>query len=76
MLKAHFKHASSDDAICFNPMETMGDRIRQLREARGWSQQDLAARLSQRLVALGHDPVSGTSVSQWERTETKNLIPI
>lgn len=54
-------------------METMGDRIRQLRESRGWTQQELAERLSVSLRAHGKDPVTSVSVSQWERSETKNI---
>jgi transcriptional regulator with XRE-family HTH domain len=44
-------------------METMGDRIRQLREARGLTQQQLGA-----LVG-----VTKSAVSQWEDGSTKNL---
>jgi transcriptional regulator with XRE-family HTH domain len=46
----------------------MGDRIRMLREAKGWTQDELATRLTARGAA-----VSGNAVSQWERGETTNL---
>lgn len=49
-------------------METMGDRIRRLRESKGWTQEELAQRLTQRGT-----PVTGNAVSQWERSETKNI---
>lgn len=44
-------------------METMGDRIRRLREAKGWTQRELADRVG----------VTEAAVSQWERGETKNI---
>lgn len=44
-------------------METMGTRIRTLREARGWSQSELGD-------AVG---VSKSAVSQWEDDSTKNI---
>ena len=49
-------------------METMGERIRVLRLAKGWSQDVLAARLSKRGAK-----VSGNAISQWERGESKNI---
>lgn len=49
-------------------MQTMGDRIRVLREAKGWTQDGLAARLTARGAK-----VSGNAVSQWERGESKNI---
>lgn len=45
------------------PMETMGDRIRVLRQAKGLSQADLAERLK----------VTHGAVSQWENGGTKNI---
>lgn len=45
------------------PMQTMGDRIRQLREARG---------LTQRQVG-DYCKVTDASVSQWERGATANI---
>lgn len=44
-------------------METMGDRIRVLRDARGFSQEQLA-----KLVG-----VTKSAVSQWESGSTKNI---
>lgn len=49
-------------------METIGDRIRMLRKARDWTQDELARRLAARGA-----PVSVSAISQWERSETKNL---
>jgi transcriptional regulator with XRE-family HTH domain len=49
-------------------MGTMGERIRTLREAKGWTQDELAERLKNRGT-----PVTGNAVSQWERGETKNI---
>jgi transcriptional regulator with XRE-family HTH domain len=45
------------------PMETMGQRIKALREARGMSQQELAD-------AVG---VSKSAVSQWELGQSQNV---
>jgi transcriptional regulator with XRE-family HTH domain len=45
------------------PMQTIGDRIKMLREARGWTQEQLGQILG----------VTRASVSQWERGETKNI---
>lgn len=50
-------------------METMGDRIKRLREAKGWSQQKLADRLRQR----GCEIRTRVSVSYWENGGTKNI---
>lgn len=48
-------------------MDTMGDRIRQLREARGMTQAQLAK-------ACG---VTGSAVSQWETAMTENIkLPV
>lgn len=44
-------------------MQTMGDRIRLLRQARGFSQTDLAERVG----------VTGGAISQWELGGTKNI---
>lgn len=49
-------------------MDTMGKRIRTLREAKGWTQQELAERLTDRGAK-----VSGNAVSQWERDEIENI---
>ena len=49
-------------------METMGDRIRQLRESRGLTLEGLSKRLADRGA-----PVSYSAISQWERGATKNI---
>jgi DNA-binding XRE family transcriptional regulator len=46
-----------------NYMETMGDRIRQLRQSKGWTQEELGARVG----------VSKVAVSQWETGGTSNI---
>lgn len=45
--------------------ETMGARIRRLREARGWSQAELARRMS----------VTRATVHQWEHDTSPNIRP-
>jgi DNA-binding XRE family transcriptional regulator len=62
MLQSDFKDAVSLFAYGATGMETMGQRIKQLRLAKGWNQEALADRLG----------VSISAVSQWERDETKN----
>lgn len=49
-------------------METSGDRIRTLREAKGWTQQQLADRL-----AIHGVSVTRAAISQWERGEIKDI---
>lgn len=44
-------------------METMGDRIKVLRQARGFSQSQLAERLG----------VTAGAISQWENGATENI---
>lgn len=44
-------------------METMGDRIRMLRQSRGWTQEELGRRVG----------VHKVSVSQWETGSTANI---
>jgi transcriptional regulator with XRE-family HTH domain len=51
-------------------METPGDRIKMLRQARGLTQEQLAQRMSD----LGAD-ITAEALSQWERGETKNYRP-
>jgi transcriptional regulator with XRE-family HTH domain len=43
--------------------ETMGDRIRNLRNAKGWSQLELADKLG----------VTKAAVSHWENSESQNV---
>lgn len=62
MLNAFVKDAQPASQYAF-PMDTMGARIRTLREARGLSQE-----------ALGREVgVSKSAVSQWEDDSTKNI---
>ena len=63
MLQSNFKDALGAYAYASAPMETMGQRIKKMREQRGWSQTELAD-----LVG-----VTFSAVSQWERDETENL---
>lgn len=67
-LQTASNNASCAPRLCFEPMQTMGERIRFLREARGLSQEGLADRLAKRGVK-----VSGNAISQWERGETQNI---
>jgi transcriptional regulator with XRE-family HTH domain len=62
------QHAPADRALKYRPMQTMGDRIRFLRESKGWTQGQLAERLTARGA-----PVTFSAVSQWERGETANI---
>jgi transcriptional regulator with XRE-family HTH domain len=59
----NIKDAVATRPYDFELMETMGQRIRQLREARGWNQERLAKLTD----------VTISAVSQWERDETKNV---
>lgn len=71
-LPQKIKLASPLPGLCYPAMETMGDRIKRLREAKGWRQDELADRLM--LHLKGTDlTVSREAVSQWERGETKNI---
>ena len=64
MLSQSVKHTCGGLDISFETMnESMGDRIRRLRESRGWPQAELARRVG----------VSRAAVSQWERGETANI---
>lgn len=64
MLKAEVNHALGD-VIYAAYMETMGDRIRTLRESRTLSQEDLGKIIG----------ISGAAVSQWESGATKGIRP-
>lgn len=64
MLKAEVNHALGNTPYS-SPMETMGDRIRTLREARTLSQEDLGQIIG----------ISGAAVSQWESGATRNIRP-
>jgi transcriptional regulator with XRE-family HTH domain len=63
LLSGQVKHTFTERRVASFSVETIGDRIRVLREAREWTQDQLAKRLG----------VSRASVSQWERGETKNI---
>ncbi len=63
MLELNFKDAGSLYAYDFAPMETMGQRIKRIREQRGWTQQDLAEQVG----------VTVSAVSQWELDQTENV---
>lgn len=63
MLNNEVKDAVQTRSYAFLAMETMGDRIRQLRHARKLTQEQFAQ-------AVG---VTKSAVSQWEDGSTKNL---
>lgn len=63
MLNLGVKDAVSHGAYAVPPMETMGDRIRRLRIARGYTQQGLAEMCG----------VTKSAVSQWEGGSTANI---
>lgn len=63
MLNFEVKNAVPDSSYAFPRMETMGNRIRQLREARKLTQEQLGAEVG----------VSKSAVSQWEDDSTKNI---
>jgi transcriptional regulator with XRE-family HTH domain len=62
------QHTQGGGTLKYPPMETMGDRIRFLRESKSWTQTQLAERLTARGA-----PVTFSAVSQWERGETANI---
>lgn len=68
MLQFRLQHAPAVHGLSSNPMDTMGDRIRILRESKGWTQGQLAARLTARGAS-----VTFSAISQWERGETQNI---
>lgn len=63
MLNIGVKDAVQVVAYAVALMETMGDRIRQLREARRLTQEQLAKQVG----------VTKSAVSQWEGGSTKNI---
>lgn len=67
MLESFFKDAVSARAYALPHMETMGQRIKRLREARGWDQAHLAGLIG----------VTVSAVSQYELDQTQNpkLVP-
>lgn len=70
LLQSKVKLASAGIDLPYTDMQTPGDRIRMLRQARGLTQLELA----QRMAAEGA-AVTPESISQWERGETKNIRP-
>jgi transcriptional regulator with XRE-family HTH domain len=69
MLESQLQHAQAGAGLSSWPMQTMGERIRMLRTAKGWTQTELAERISAHRGAQ----VSFSAVSQWERDETANI---
>lgn len=67
MLESLFKDAVEAVAYAVPRMETMGQRIKRLREARGWDQAHLAELIG----------VTVSAVSQYELDQTQNpkLVP-
>lgn len=67
MLELDFKDAGARVAYAVPVMETMGQRIKRLRESRRWTQSHIAD-----LVG-----VTVSAVSQWELDQTENvkLVP-
>lgn len=63
MLESHFKDAVCTPDYAVPPMETMGQRIKRMRDQRGWTQGQLAD-----LVG-----VTVSAVSQWELDQTENV---
>ncbi len=63
MLESDFKDAVGERAYALWHMETMGQRIKRMREQKGWSQTELADQVG----------VTFSAVSQWERDETENV---
>ncbi len=54
-------------------MSTKADRIRLLRRAKGWSQEELADQLNRKLVFVGEEPIGRAAISQWERGESRDM---
>ncbi len=65
MLKGNVNHALGGLAYSYSPMETMGDRIRMLRQSRNLTQEEMG-----KIVG-----VSGASISQWESGATTGIKP-
>lgn len=63
MLELNFKDAVAPIAYAVSHMETMGQRIKRMRDQRGWTQTQLAE-----LVG-----VTVSAVSQWELDQTENV---
>jgi transcriptional regulator with XRE-family HTH domain len=63
MLESNFKDAVGTPQYALGVMETMGQRIKRMRDQRGWTQGQLAD-----LVG-----VTVSAVSQWELDQTENV---
>lgn len=68
MLQFEVNYASTGVGVGFTSMQHMGERIRTLRRAKGWTIEQLVERLALRGVT-----VSISAVSQWERGDTQNI---
>lgn len=68
LLTAEVKHSYRRSGLSYAAMDKMGDRIRLLREAKGWSQEELAKELTMRGCK-----VSRVAVSYWESGASKNI---
>lgn len=63
ILESNFKDAGGGGLYALSPMETMGQRIKRMREQRGWTQGQLAEMVG----------VTVSAVSQWELDQTENV---
>lgn len=63
MVSRYVNHSSAVARVAYCAMETMGERIKRLRESRGWTQEQMAQRFG----------VSRAAVSKWERDETNDI---
>jgi transcriptional regulator with XRE-family HTH domain len=63
MLNCYIKNAEPAVSYAFAHMETMGDRIRQLRQARALTQEEFGRQVG----------VTKSAISQWENGGTKNI---
>ncbi len=63
MLELNFKDARGGAYYALGHMETMGQRIKRLRESRNWTQSKLSE-------AVG---VTVAAISQWELDQTENI---
>jgi transcriptional regulator with XRE-family HTH domain len=65
MLKEQVNYALGHSAYSYSHMETMGSRIRTLRNSKNMSQEELG-----KIVGI-----SGASISLWESDATRNIRP-
>jgi transcriptional regulator with XRE-family HTH domain len=65
MLKSNVNYALADCGYAYVPMETMGDRIRGLRESQRLSQEAVG-----KIVGI-----TGAAISQWEKGSITGLKP-